>query len=91
MEAVAFGNLSTKGQICIPVELRKHWKEGERFVFFLDKTKSKLLIQRANNFSKRFEDDIKQAIRVEESWKRYDKGEFQTMEFDDFIREIKKW
>lgn len=91
MEAVAFGNLSTKGQICIPLELRKHWKEGERFVFFLDKDKNKLLIEKASNFSKKFEEDIKMAIRVEESFKRYDRGEFHSMKAEDFLEEIKKW
>ncbi len=35
--------------------------------------------------------DLEFARRTEEAWKRYEKGEFISMDFDDFIKEMKKW
>jgi len=36
-------------------------------------------------------EDLEFARRTEEAWKRYDKGEFIEMDFDDLIRKMKKW
>ena len=35
-------------------------------------------------------EDKEFARRTEEAWERHDKGEFKTMEFGDFIEELKK-
>ncbi len=29
--------------------------------------------------------------RTEEAWKRYEKGEFKSMDYKKFLEEIKKW
>jgi hypothetical protein len=31
------------------------------------------------------------AKRTEEAWKRYDKGEFVSMDAKEFLKELKKW
>ena len=36
-------------------------------------------------------DDLIFYKKTEEAWKRYDKGEFIRMNYDDFLKEIKKW
>ena len=39
----------------------------------------------------KIQEDLEFARRTEEAWKRHDKGDFKRMEFDDFIKELKKW
>ena len=39
----------------------------------------------------KMKEDKEFAKRTEEAWKRYEKGEFKTMDFDEFIKEMKKW
>ena len=36
-------------------------------------------------------EDMKFARRTEEALKRYEKGEFKSMSFEDFLEEAKKW
>jgi len=36
-------------------------------------------------------DDLEFAKRTEEAWKRYEKGEFISMDKDKFLEELKKW
>lgn len=47
--------------------------------------------KRAKDFGKDLKDDLIFAKRTEEAWKRYDKGEFEEMEFDEFLKELRKW
>lgn len=36
-------------------------------------------------------EDLEFIRRTEEAWKRYDRGEFIEMDFDEFIEDMKKW
>jgi hypothetical protein len=36
-------------------------------------------------------DDLRFSARTKRAWKRYDKGEFKSMEFDKFIEHLKKF
>lgn len=81
--------MSSKGQIVIPREMRKDIKEGEKMVII--QNGKQLILKRAKDFDKNVEEDLAFAKRTEEAWKRYDKGEFISMDFDDFLKQIKKW
>lgn len=81
--------MSSKGQIVIPQNMRKGYKEGERFIII--KNKDQLILKKASDFNKNLKEDLEFAKRTEEAWKRYEKGEFIKMDFDDFMREAKKW
>ena len=81
--------MSSKGQIVIPSEMRKNIKEGEKIVII--QNGNQLILKKAKDFSKNIEEDLVFAKRTEEAWKRYDKGEFISMDFDDFLKEVKKW
>ena len=37
------------------------------------------------------EEDLIFAKRTEAAYERYEKGEFRTMSYEDFLKEIKKW
>ena len=89
MEEIAITTMSSKGQIVIPLDMREGLVEGDKMVII--KNKDQLILKKVDNFAKNVEEDLEFAKRTEEAWKRYDRGEFKEMEFDDFIEEMKKW
>ena len=89
MVQIDITKMSSKGQIVIPSEMRKNIKEGEKIVII--QNGDQLILKKAKDFSKNIEEDLIFAKRTEEAWKRYDKGEFISMDFDDFLKEAKKW
>ena len=89
MVEINITKMSSKGQIVIPREMRKNIKEGEKIVII--QNGNQLILKKAEDFSKNIEEDLIFAKRTEEAWKRYDKGEFVGMDFDDFLKKVKKW
>ena len=89
MEEIAITRISSKGQVVIPLEMRGDLKEGDKLVIM--KNNDQIILKKANKFSETIEEDLEFAKRTEEAWKRYEKGEFKEMEFDDFIEEMRKW
>jgi AbrB family looped-hinge helix DNA binding protein len=89
MEEIAITRISSKGQIVIPLEMRDDLKEGDKMVIM--KNDGQIILKKADKFSETLEEDLEFAKRTEEAWKRYEKGEFREMEFDNFIEEMKKW
>ena len=81
--------ISSKGQIVIPVSMRKDIREGDKFLIIKDKTS--FLLKKADDLDEKFKEDLEFVRRTEEAWKRHDRGEYTRMEFDDFIKELKKW
>ncbi|MEK6909081.1 MAG: AbrB/MazE/SpoVT family DNA-binding domain-containing protein [Nanoarchaeota archaeon] len=81
--------MSSKGQVVIPQELRKDIKEGDKLLVI--RNADQIIIKKASKMDKQFAEDLEFAKRTEEAWKRHDRGEFKTMEFDEFIKEMKKW
>ena len=86
---IAITKMSSKGQIVIPQEMRKDLKAGEKIVII--KNGESLLLKKEKYFSKKLEEDLEFARRTEEAYKRYEKGEFISMEYDEFLEEVKKW
>jgi len=89
MVGIDITRMSSKGQIVIPLGMRSGFKEGEKLVVM--QGGNQIILKKATDFSKNIEEDLEFAKRTEEAWKSYDRGEFKEMEFDDFIKEIKKW
>ena len=81
--------MSSKGQVVIPKEMRGDIKEGETLVII--KNKNQIILKRARDFGKNIEEDLEFARRTEEAWKRYEKGEFIEMDYDEFLKEVRKW
>ncbi len=81
--------MSSKGQVVIPQELRKDIKEGDKLLVI--RNADQIIIKKASKMDKQLAEDLEFAKRTEEAWKRFDRGEFRSMEFDDFIKEMKKW
>jgi AbrB family looped-hinge helix DNA binding protein len=86
---IGITTISSKGQIVIPQEMRKGLKEGEKLV--LIKNKKQIIMKKATDLDKNLKEDLEFARRTEEAWKSYERGEFKQMNFDKFIKEMKKW
>ena len=86
---IAITKMSSKGQIVIPVEMRKDISEGDKLIII--KNDNQLIVKKASKMNENFKEDLEFAKRTEEALKRYEKGEFIEMDFDKFIEEIKKW
>jgi len=89
MSQINITKMSSKGQIVIPKELREGIGEGDKLVVI--RNGDQIILKRADKFDKNIEEDLEFAKRTEDAWKSYERGEFKTMEFDDFIEEMKKW
>ncbi len=86
---IGLTKISTKGQIVIPNDLRDDFKTGDKLIVI--RSNNRLIIKKASELEGNLEEDLKFAKRTEEAWKRYEKGEFIEMEFDDFVGALKKW
>ena len=86
---VSITKMSSKGQVVIPAEMRKDIKEGEKLIVIHNK--DQIILKKAKSLEKNLKEDLEFARRTEEAWKRYDKGEFKSMDAKDFLKAIKKW
>ena len=86
---IAITKISSKGQVVIPAEMRMDLHEGDKLI--LIKNNRQLIMKKATDLDKNLKEDLEFAKRTEEAWKRYEKGQFKAMNFDDFIEEMKKW
>ena len=86
---IAVTKMSSKGQVVIPAEMRTDIKEGEKIIII--KSEGKIIMKKATELDEKLKEDLIFAKRTEKAWKRYEKGKFKSMDFDDFIAEMKKW
>ncbi|MBI2112735.1 AbrB/MazE/SpoVT family DNA-binding domain-containing protein [Candidatus Woesearchaeota archaeon] len=80
--------MSSKGQIVIPLGMRKDFTAGEKFVVI--KAGKQLILKTVAAFDDNLQEDLKFARRTEEAWKSYQRGEFKPRPFDDFLNELEK-
>lgn len=81
--------LSSKGQVVIPASMRNNLKEGDKIVFI--KSGNQIIIKKASEMDENFKEELEFARRTEEAWKEYDKGNFKSMDANEFLKEMKKW
>jgi len=89
MASMSFAKVSSKGQIVIPSHMRDDLKEGDELLIIKDE--GRWILKKADEVSKQMKEDLEFARRTEEAWQSYERGEFIKMDFEDFIKEIKKW
>ena len=89
MVEIDITRLSSKGQIVLPLGMRKGFKEGEKMMIIRDK--DRIILKKASAMDEQLKEDLEFARRTEEARKRIEAGEGITMDFDDFIKEMKKW
>ena len=81
--------LGANGRLVIPADLREGFKEGEELVVI--SYENRLTLAKASSLSEQEKEDLELARRVEEAWQRYEKGEFRSLPFDEFLEEMKSW
>ena len=86
---IDFTKMSSKGQVVIPLEMRKGIKEGDKLVII--KNGQQIIMKKASDMDKNLEEDLEFARRTEEAYKKYEKGEFISLPADKFLEELKKW
>jgi AbrB family looped-hinge helix DNA binding protein len=86
---IAITKISSKGQIVIPAEMRKGLKKGDKMVII--QNEKQLILEKADNKDKQLIEDLEFARRTNEAYERIKKGKGKTMDFDEFIKEIKTW
>jgi AbrB family looped-hinge helix DNA binding protein len=89
MSQIDITKMSSKGQVVIPLELRKGIKEGDKLVVI--RNENQLILKKADEFDKNIEEDLEFARRTEEAWKDIDEGKYEEYTFDEFIDKLKKW
>lgn len=80
--------MSSKGQIVIPLEMRKDFQKGEKFVII--KAGKQLILKTFAAFDENIKEDLEFSRRTEEAWKSYERGEFKSMPVDDFLKALEK-
>jgi AbrB family looped-hinge helix DNA binding protein len=85
----AITKMSSKGQVVIPADMRTDIKEGEKMIII--RNEGQIIMKKATEMDKQLKEDMIFAKRTEEAFRRYEKGEFKSMDFDKFIEEMKKW
>lgn len=89
MAEIQITKMSSKGQIVIPLEMRKGFHDGEKFVVI--KAGKQLILKSTDDFDKNIEEDLEFARRTEEAYQRHERGEFISMEAGEFLKKLKKW
>lgn len=81
--------MSSRGQVVIPLEMRRDLAEGVKLIVM--RNKNQIILKKVSDFAENIEEDLEFAKRTEEALKRYDKGEFISMDGDEFLKELEKW
>ena len=89
MVEIDITKMSSKGQVVIPSNFRKHFKEGDTIIVL--KNKDQIILKPASAFDKQLAEDIEFAKRTEEAWKEIEAGKGVKMNVEDFLKEMKNW
>ncbi len=81
--------MSSRGQVVIPLEMRRDLEEGVKLIVM--RNNNQIILKKASDFTENIEEDLEFAKRTEEALKRYDNGEFISMSGDEFLEELEKW
>ena len=86
---VAITKMSSKGQVVIPIEMRKGINEGDKLLII--QNDNQLIMKKASKLDSNLKEDLEFARKTEEAWKRIEEGKGIKMDFDDLVDEMKKW
>ena len=89
MVEIDITRMSSKGQIVIPADMRVGIEVGEKLVLIKDE--NTIIMKKASKMDKQLEEDLEFAKRTEEAMKKIENGEGIEMDFNNFIKEMKKW
>ena len=73
----------------IPKDMRARFKEGEKLLII--NYKNRIILKKASDMNEQLKKDLEFSRRTEEAWKRYDRGEFTSIDSENFAEEMMKW
>jgi len=86
---ISITKLSSKGQLVIPAHLRKGLSEGDEFLVVRDE--NRIILKKADKVTEEMKDDLEFAQRTGEALERYDRGEFISLESNNFLKKMDTW
>jgi len=86
---VAITKISSKGQVVIPSEMRRDLHEGDKLLII--ENNGQLIMKKASKLDTNLKEDLEFAKKTEAAWKRYENGEFKSMDSKDFLKALEKW
>jgi AbrB family looped-hinge helix DNA binding protein len=89
MGNISITRMSSKGQVVIPLEMRKGIKEGEKLIIL--ESNGKLILKKASKVDENFHEDLEFAERTEKALKKIESGKGIRMDFNKFVKELEKW
>ena len=89
MVQIDITKMSSKGQVVIPLELRKDFNEGDKILVI--RNADQIILKKANNINKQFAEDIEFAKRTEEAYKRIESGKYISVDSKDVVEVMSKW
>mgnify|MGYP001589880783 CR=1 FL=1 len=87
MSKIDITKMSSKGQVVIPLELRKDIANGDKLIII--RNEDQIILKKANKFDKNIEEDLEFAKRTERAWKEIEWRKFKKMSSQDFLKEIR--
>ena len=81
--------ISSKGQVVIPANMRDNFREGDELLIIKDD--DRIILRKVEHLTEKMKEDLEFAKRTEEAYKRIEKGEGISMNFDEFIKEMEEW
>ena len=89
MAQIDITKMSSKGQVVIPIDMRKDIKEGDKLLII--KNGDQLILKKADSFDENLQEDLKFAKRTEEAYQRIEVGEYISVDSENLFEEMKKW
>jgi AbrB family looped-hinge helix DNA binding protein len=89
MAEIDVTTISSKGQVVLPVSLRKGIRTGTRFLVI--RHKDSIILKRADKMDAALAEDLEFARRTGAAWEDYKKGKFTLKNKKDFLAELEKW
>jgi len=89
MANIDITRMSSKGQVVIPLEMRKNIQEGEKILII--QSGDQIILKKASELDEQLEEDLEFARRTEKAWKEIDEGKYEEYSIDDFLKKLEKW
>ena len=89
MANISVTRMSSKGQIVIPVSMRKNLKVGDDILIIQDD--ERIILKKSDKLAEQMKEDLEFARRTEEAYKRIEAGEFVSIDSKNLEEEMNKW